>query len=119
MPKVPSSARQTDTQRRGTSRRLLGTPAAAPVLDLRLYVSTGAPNSRLAIANLEALRSAHFGVDSRVEIVDVFREPERAREDAVMLTPMLVKRGSGKSLRILGTLDDAKAVLAALGLPGP
>ncbi len=71
-----------------------------------------------AIANLEALRKGHFEAHSRVEIVDVFREPERALADAVMLTPMLVKAGPGKTVKILGTLADTQVVLLALGLSG-
>lgn len=102
-----------------TARRRIATADARRrpgILELRLYVSGGAPNSVRALANLEALRRDHFGPSSRVEIVDVLRDPDRALRESVLLTPMLVKLGPGRPARILGNLGDTQTVLVALGL---
>lgn len=101
----------------GSPRRSPAVPAsAAAPFELRLYVSGGAPNSLRAIANLEALQRAHERLARRVEVVDVFVEPERAQRDAVLLTPMLVKLAPGGPVRIVGDLSDTQTVLSTLGL---
>lgn len=122
MAKSTTSPHQSSSASPGQARRgkkVTSAPAALPALELRLYVSPGAPNSTHAIANLEAIRREHFEAHSRIEIIDVFREPERALAEAVMLTPMLVKVTPSQTIRILGTLSDTQAVLTALGLPEP
>ena len=93
-----------------------GTEMRVQLLILELYVSGRAPNSLRAIANLEALcRDTALG-RSKVEIVDVFREPERALEASVLLTPTLLKRAPGETVMIVGNLGDTRTVLDALGL---
>jgi circadian clock protein KaiB len=85
-------------------------------LTLTLYVSAGAPNSMLAISNLEALCRDPALAKANIEIVDVFREPDRALEASVLLTPTLVREAPGDPVIILGNLSDTKIVLNALVL---
>ena len=60
-------------------------------LQLRLYVAGNTQNSALAAANLNALCRAHLPGRYDIEIVDVFREPERALADGILMTPTLIK----------------------------
>jgi hypothetical protein len=43
----------------------------------RLYVATGTLNSTQAVANLNALCRAHLEGRHEIEVVDVFREPQK------------------------------------------
>lgn len=90
------------------SRRLL--------FKFRLYVADDAQNSARAVANLTALCQAHLPDRHEIEIVDVFREPERALADGIFMTPTLVKLAPAPGRRIVGTLSETQPVLQALGL---
>ena len=83
---------------------------------LRLYVAGDAPNSAQAVANLTALCRKNLLDRHEIEVVDVFREPKRALEDGIYMTPTLVKLAPSPALRIVGTLSEAQTVLQALGL---
>ena len=82
----------------------------------RLYVAGSAKNSLQAIANLKALCVQHLPGRHEIETVDVFKHPERALEDLVFMTPMLVRLGPAPRTRVIGTLADTHTVLNALGL---
>jgi circadian clock protein KaiB len=83
----------------------------------RLYVAGDTQNSLLAVANLNALCRAHLPDRHGIEVVDVFRDPERALADGVLMTPTLVKLSPSPVRRIVGTLSQTQTVLLALGLP--
>jgi circadian clock protein KaiB len=83
----------------------------------RLYVAGDGPNSNQAIANLNALCREHLPERHEIEIVDVFREPQRALADGVVLTPMLVKILPAPIRKIIGCLSQPKPLLRALDLP--
>lgn len=86
------------------------------IFKFRLYVAGDAPNSAQAVANLTALCRRHLLDRHEIDVVDVFREPQRALEDRIFMTPTLVKLSPFPALRIVGTLSDAQTVLQALGL---
>jgi circadian clock protein KaiB len=82
----------------------------------RLYVAGDALNSAQAISNLNALCQAHLADHHEIDIVDVFREPQRALEDGIFMTPTLVKLAPAPQRRVIGTLSQTQPVLQALGL---
>jgi circadian clock protein KaiB len=82
----------------------------------RLYVAGDAQNSAQAFANLTALCRAHLPDRYELEVVDVFREPKRALEDGIFMTPTLVKLAPSPVRRIVGTLSQTQPLLHALGL---
>ena len=86
------------------------------VFKFRLYVAGGAQNSAQALANLEALCRTHLPDRHEIEVVDVFREPNRALADGILMTPTLVKLSPAPVQRIVGTLSQMQIVLRALGL---
>ncbi|MDD5333234.1 MAG: circadian clock KaiB family protein [Rhodoferax sp.] len=51
-----------------------------------------------------------------IEVVDVFRQPQRALADAVFMTPTLIKLAPLPQRAIVGTLSQTQTVLQALGL---
>lgn len=84
---------------------------------LRFYVAGDGPSSTKAPANLPALCREHLPERHEIEIVDVVREPHRALNDGVMLTPILVKLSPAPPRKIIGTFSQGETVLLALGLP--
>jgi circadian clock protein KaiB len=82
----------------------------------RLYVAGDALNSAQAVANLDALCRANLPDRHHIEIVDVFRQPERALADRVFMTPTLVKLAPAPVRKIVGTLTQTRTVLQALGM---
>lgn len=95
--------------------RLQGDGAADDVLLLRLYVAGTAPNSLRAAENLRALCAIHFSGRCKLEIVDVLKEPLRALNDDILVTPTLVKLSPRPTARVIGDLSDERRVLSALG----
>lgn len=82
----------------------------------RLYVAGDALNSAQAISNLLSLCRTHLPGRHEIEIVDVFREPERALAERIFLTPTLIKLTPAPLRRIVGTLSQTLPVMLALGL---
>jgi circadian clock protein KaiB len=90
-----------------------------PRYKFRLYVASGTVNSMQALSNLHALCSVHLAGVHDIEIVDVLKDPMRALDDGVLMTPTLVRISPNPVRRIVGTLGHSDTVLQALGLASP
>ncbi len=101
--------------RRQPKRRIRGAEAAT-IVDLRLYIVGGAPNSVQAIANLGAICEQYLKDGYRLEVVDILEHPRRAMADGVLVTPSLKKLAPLPSANVVGNLSDKVKVLLALGL---
>jgi circadian clock protein KaiB len=88
----------------------------APRFKFRLYIAGDTENSAQAFSNLSALCGKYLANRHEIELVDIFREPGRALEDRIFMTPTLVKLAPGPVKRIIGTLGQTHSVLHALGL---
>jgi circadian clock protein KaiB len=82
----------------------------------RLYIARDAHNSVLALANLTAICEKHLNGRYRIEVVDVFKQPERALADRIFMTPTLVRVGPPPMRTIVGSLSHTQTVLDALRL---
>jgi circadian clock protein KaiB len=82
----------------------------------RLYVADDTMNSAQASFNLHALCQTHLPGRHEIEIVDVFKEPQRAILEGIRMTPTLLKMAPLPVRRIVGTLLDTQRVLDTLGL---
>ncbi len=91
-------------------------PKAAPVYDLRLYVIQHTPKSRAAIENLKRLCEAHLDGNHRIEVIDLLKYPERAREDEILAIPTLVRKLPKPIRKIIGDLSQTDRVLVALNV---
>lgn len=84
---------------------------------LRLYIAGDSLASQRARANLQTLhKKACCAEQFHIEIVDTLEEPQRALEDAVFLSPTLVKVSPPPAARLLGDLSDIEGALLALGI---
>ena len=88
------------------------------MVSFRLYVAGDGQNSTRAIANLVALCHDRLEGRHRIEVVDVFGEPQRALADGIVMTPTLMRLEPGPIRRVVGTLQETEQVAAALGLVG-
>ena len=52
----------------------------------------------------------------RLEVIDIYQEPARAREGQILATPTLVKEFPRPVRRLIGTLATPARLLAGLGL---
>ncbi len=82
----------------------------------RLFVAGDAQNAAIALANLTAFCHAHLEGRHAIEVVDVFRESGRALAEVIFMTPTLVRVSPLPVRRIIGTLDDERALMRAIGL---
>jgi len=82
----------------------------------RLYVATGTLNSTQAVANLNALCRAYLQGRHEIEVVDVFREPQRALAEGIRMTPTLLKLAPPPVRLMVGSLSQTQRVLETLGL---
>jgi circadian clock protein KaiB len=86
------------------------------IYKFRLYVADDTMNSAQAAANLQALCKAHLSGRHEIEIVDVFKEPQRAILEGIRMTPTLLRLAPLPIRRIVGTLVDTQRVLETLEL---
>ena len=82
----------------------------------RLYTAEGTANSSLAFGNLLTLCKTHLADRYEIEVIDVFRDPQRALADSIRMTPTLMKLAPAPQRTIVGTLSHTPRVLAALGI---
>jgi circadian clock protein KaiB len=82
----------------------------------QLYVAADSQNSTQATANLQAICRQYLPGRHEIEIVDVFREPQRALAEDIRMTPTLLKISPRPARRIIGTLSQTQRVLDTLGL---
>jgi circadian clock protein KaiB len=82
----------------------------------RLYVAGDALNSAQAVTNLQALCREYLPDRHEIDIVDIFKDPDRALQDGIFMTPTLVKLAPVPMRRIVGSLSQQQPVLQALGL---
>jgi circadian clock protein KaiB len=82
----------------------------------RLYVADSTQNSLQAEANLTAFCRDYLPDRHHIEVVDVLREPRRALEDGIFLTPTLMVLSPVPVRRIVGTLSQTLTILQTLKL---
>jgi circadian clock protein KaiB len=90
--------------------------APGDVYDLRLYVAGQTPKSIAAFANLKRLCDAHLAGKYRIEVIDLMKKPQLAKDDQVIAIPTLVRRLPQPIRKIIGDLCDTERALAGLDL---
>ncbi len=88
-----------------------GPPAEAPPIHVYLFVAGDEPNSAKAKAVLSRLESDRI----EIHIVDVLEDYEAAIARRVVVVPTLIIEKPSSSLTIVGSLNDERILLVALG----
>jgi circadian clock protein KaiB len=92
-------------------------PAGGPAeFELRLYVAGMTSSAQAALANLTRVCEEELKGRYRIEVVDLLREPQLARDDQIIATPTVVRRLPPPLKRIIGDLSDRERLLVGLDL---
>ena len=83
---------------------------------LRLYVIGSSARSLRAVYNLKKLCEEHFPNDYELEVIDVYKHPEIAREEQIIAVPMLVKKLPAPLQKFVGDLSDTQKILVGLDI---
>jgi circadian clock protein KaiB len=87
---------------------------ARPTWRLRLYVAGQTPKSIAALANLNRLCEGHLSGRYRLEVIDLVKQPHRARQDDIVVIPTLVRQLPPPIRKIIGDLSNEERVLVGL-----
>jgi circadian clock protein KaiB len=84
--------------------------------ELRLYVAGTGPRSLRAMQNIRRICDTALPGAYHLEVVDLYKQPNRAAEDQVVAIPTLIKRAPGELRRLVGDLSQEMRVRHGLGL---
>jgi circadian clock protein KaiB len=73
---------------------------------LRLYVAGATARSRLALRRIYQLCEREYKGNYELEVIDVYQQPEQARENQIVATPTLVKFLPLPMRRFIGNLSN-------------
>jgi circadian clock protein KaiB len=78
---------------------------------LRLYVADNTPQSAIAYRNLKKLCKLHLAGRYSLEVIDLLKNPERAKADCILAVPTLVRKMPTPIRKFIGNLADTARVL--------
>ena len=96
--------------------RVASQGSSRPTYVLRLYIAGSTPGSTAAVEALNTICEQHLQGRYELTIIDVYQQPELAREQQIIAVPTLVKQLPKPMRRILGDLSDQQRVLVGLDL---
>ncbi|HEU5053733.1 MAG TPA: circadian clock KaiB family protein [Hanamia sp.] len=85
-------------------------------LSMKLFVTGASTNSLKAIANLKNIIEKYFDSCYDLEIIDVYQQPLKTKEEQIVALPMLLKYFPLPVKKLIGDLSDTPKVLKGLGL---
>ncbi len=83
-------------------------------LFLRLYVAGATTRSREAIRRVYQLCEAEMKDNYELEVIDVYQQPELARDNQIVATPTLVKERPLPGRRFIGNLLNVSGLFTDL-----
>src|SRR6185312_15848593 len=83
---------------------------------LRLYVTGSTGRSLRAVYNLKKLCEEHLPDDYDLEVIDIYKDPEAAREAQVIAAPTLVRRLPLPIRKFVGDLSNTQKILVGLDI---
>jgi len=84
---------------------------------LRLYVAGATARSRQALRHVYQLCEAEMKDNYELEVIDVYQQPELARDNQIVATPTLIKEFPRPMRRFIGNLMNTTGLFDDLGLP--
>lgn len=83
---------------------------------LRLYVTGLTPRSLKAISNLKRVCEEHLHDGYDLEVIDIYKNPDAAREEQIIAAPTLIKSLPAPLRRFVGDLSNTQKLLTGLGI---
>jgi circadian clock protein KaiB len=81
---------------------------------LRLYVSGSTLKSARAVENIKRICEQHLKNRYDLEVIDIYQQPNLARDEQIVAVPTLIKRSPPPLRRLIGDLSNLKKVLFGL-----
>ena len=81
---------------------------------LRLFVSGTTPRSTRAIETMRRLCETYLQGRHTLEVIDIYQNPQAARDDQIIAVPTLVKRLPAPLRKYIGDLSDNERLLRGL-----
>ena len=78
---------------------------------LRLYVADNTPQSAIAYRNLKKLCELHLAGRYSLEVIDLVKNPARAKADHILAVPTLVRKMPTPIRKFIGNLAHTARVL--------
>jgi circadian clock protein KaiB len=82
----------------------------------RLYITGATPNSLRAVTNLKNICEMHIAGKYSLEIIDVYKDQERAEKEQIVALPMLIKLFPEPQRKLIGDLSNTQRVLDLLSI---
>ena len=73
---------------------------------LRLFVAGATARSRQAVLRVRQLCDAEFNGKCELQVIDIYQQPEMAREHQIVATPTLVREFPRPVRRFIGSLAN-------------
>jgi len=83
---------------------------------LSLYVSGSTLKSALAVKNIKQICEQHLKNRYDLEVIDIYQQPNLARDEQIVAVPTLIKRIPLPLRRLVGDMSNLKKVLFGLDL---
>ena len=83
---------------------------------LTLFVTGSTPKSLRAIGNIRAICQEHLAGRYELQIVDLYQQPELAKQNKLVAAPTLIKSCPEPVRRVIGDMSDTAEVLFGLGV---
>lgn len=83
---------------------------------LRLYVAGTSDRSTRAIRNAKEICDQYLPGRYELEVIDIFQQAGRARDDQIIAVPTLIKKLPVPLKRFIGDLSNRDVVLVALNV---
>jgi len=91
-------------------------PAANDYYDLILYVAGQTPKSVTAFANLKRICEEHLEGRYKLQIVDLHKHPELAKEHQIFALPTVVRKVPTPMRKLIGDLSNTDKVLVGMDI---
>jgi circadian clock protein KaiB len=82
---------------------------------LRLYVTGSSERSLKAVYNLKKICEEHLP-DYDLEVIDIYKNPEAARDEQIIAAPTLVKKLPRPLRKFVGDLSNTNKILVGLDI---
>ncbi len=83
---------------------------------LKLYVTGMTPQSTRAIANAKKICEEYLSGRYKLEVIDLYQQPQLAQGEQIIAAPTLVKKLPLPLRRIVGDLSNTERTLVGLDL---
>jgi circadian clock protein KaiB len=83
---------------------------------LKLFITGQTPRSAASVTNLNAICNEYLTGRFELEVVDIYQQPEMARDSQIVAAPTLIKQLPPPLRKLVGDLSDRGKVLMGLNI---